>query len=128
MLPLRAPITALALLAAGLLTACSSEDDCYTCFELGSINVSVQDQSGAPVDGVVVEVMTRGGELQATETTPSLFQDPGKAHFLLVAGRDYRVRITAPSGYAVPSTQSNPVDTSVRKDRATDLGFTLKKE
>jgi len=127
MLPLRTSLIPLLLLTVAMLSACSS-DDCFTCFELGSINVSVRDQSGAPVDGVVVEVSTKGGELQATDTTPSFVHEPGGAWFLLVAGRDYRVRVRPPSGYLVPATQPNPVDVSVRKDRAADLNFTLHKE
>jgi len=126
MLPLRASITALVLVTVGL-TGCSPGDDCFTCFELGSITVSVRDQSEEPVDGVVVEVLTRGGELQAADTTPSFVHEPGAAWFLLVSG-EYRVRVRPPSGFVVPSSQNNPVDVSIRKDRATDLGFTLTKE
>ncbi|CAN5656175.1 hypothetical protein BH23GEM6_BH23GEM6_12260 [soil metagenome] len=94
-------------------------------FQLGTLDVLVQDQAGTGVNGVRVELLGSRGEPRDVQVTPFPgASGPGEARFI-VEPAQYQIRITPPVGYTIPSNQANPVPTSVRRSQMTQIEFRL---
>jgi hypothetical protein len=87
----------------------------------GYVNVSVVDQSGQPVPGVLL-VFTFANGIQGGGTTPA----SGEFTTGGVVGECW-ISITAPAGYAVPASQPNPLSVSVVEGPTIQMQITLTK-
>jgi hypothetical protein len=94
-------------------------------FELGTLEVLVQDQAGTGINGVRVELLSNRSEPRDVQITPFVGASaPGEARFI-VAPAQYQIRITPPSGYTIPSNQANPVPAEVRNGQLTQVQIRL---
>jgi|GEM_PF-5924564 len=96
-----------------------------TAFELGTLDVLVQDQAGNGVNGARVELLSSRGDPRDVQITPFPGAGGAGAARFIVAPDQYQLRVTPPDGYTVPSTQINPVPASVRNGRLTEIQFRL---
>jgi hypothetical protein len=87
----------------------------------GLVFVDVVDQSGQPVSGVVL-VFTDANGIQGGGTT----QASGEVFTESVVG-ECKISITPPSGYALPTSQPNPVSVTVVEGQAQHVNVTLTK-
>jgi hypothetical protein len=87
----------------------------------GVVFVDVVDQFGQPVEGVVLQYVFANG-LQAGGTTPSSGEIGNRG----VVG-ECRISVTPPSGYSVPTSQSNPISVTVLDGQAIHVNVTLTK-
>lgn len=86
------------------------------------LEVQVRTPSGEPVDGVRVEVLFPGDSVPSSEVTGSA----GSFTYIGTPPGVYRIGVPAPpTGFAVPSTQENPLLVDVVEDEETTVLLTL---
>lgn len=129
-------ITVRFLAVAGMLalTACSDPTANADYIPTGTLAVIVRDQSGAAVSGADVQVLDAMTPFLWRRGTSSpngvLWSDPagatGSGQTGLLGG-DYRIAVTAPTGYVVASDQANPVIAHIADKKTTSVTLNLTK-
>jgi hypothetical protein len=87
----------------------------------GVVYVNVADQTGQPVPGVVL-VFTFANTLELGGTTP----ESGEVVAEGLVG-ECKISIAPPPGYAVPTSQPNPVSVTIVEGQAPHVNVTLTK-
>ena len=123
----RAAITALVLISA----ACEpSTIDKFP--DPGHVLATVTDQNNAAVPGATVQLFfqlnyPQDGTLWRSAVTDGFGKAaPGETDGGVLPG-DYNAKIVAPTGYSVPSTQTNPIAITVQSNKTINLSYKLTK-
>ncbi len=128
--------TGRSLVVAGVLalTACGNPTANPDYIPTGTLAVVVRDQSGVAVSGADVQVLDAMTSFVWRRGTSSangvLWSDPagatqtGQTGLL---GGDYRIAVTAPTGYVVASDQANPVVAHIADKQTTTVTLKLTK-
>lgn len=126
-------VTGRSLFVAGMLTLATCRDPTANADYIpeGTLEVVVRDQSGAAVSGADVQVLDattsfvwRRGSSSANGV---LWRDPAQTGKIGLLGGDYRIAVTAATGYVVASDQANPVVAHIADKKTTTITFKLTK-
>lgn len=111
-----------ALLGIAVLAAAACSDDGGTAGPepTGTVQGSVEDETGAPVAGATV-TLTRSGSASRTATSGG----NGSFSFAQVEAGTWSLQVTAPGGYTVPSSQPNPQSITVTAGQTTTVTLKL---
>ncbi len=126
-------VTGRSLVVAGLLalTACGNPTANPDYIPAGTLAVVVRDQSGVAVSGADVQVLDAMTSFLWRRGTSSangvLWSDPGGATHTGLLGGDYRIAVTAPTGYVVAADQANPVVAHIADKQTTTVTLKLTK-
>lgn len=133
-------VTGRSLVVAGALalTACGNSTANADYIPTGTLVVVVRDQAGAAVSGADVQVLDRMSSFVWQRGTSGangsvLWRDRARADAQTgetqtgLPGGDYRIAVTAPTGYVVASDQANPVVAHIADKQTTTITLKLAK-
>ncbi len=132
-------VTGRSLVAAGLLAlaACGNPTANADYIPTGTLTVFVRDQSGSAVSGADVQVLDANNQFVWARGSSSangvlwVDRSRGDAQTGLtqtgLLGGDYRIAVTAPTGYVVASDQANPVVAHIADKQTTTATLKLTK-
>jgi len=98
----------------------------------GHVLATVTDQNNAPVPGANVQLFFQlnypqdGTMWRSAVTDGSGKAAPGETDGGVLPG-DYYVKVVPPTGYTVPSTQTNPIAISLQSNKTISLSYKLTK-
>lgn len=116
----------LALALACLIISCSGPTE-PSDYEFGRVDVNVRDTAGQPVNGVAVRLERRSGGIEDAGGLTGTAGLPGYYFFLHTASNNFRVAITAPTGYTLEANQTASVDVSFANEQTRTVNFVLRK-
>lgn len=94
----------------------------------GHVLATVTDQNNAAVSGATIQLLVlQDGLVWRSATTDGFGKaGPGETDGGVLPG-DYNAKIVAPTGYTVPSTQTNPIAITVQSNKTINLSYKLTK-
>ena len=93
-------------------------------YEFGRADVYVKDGSGTAINGVMVRLERRNGEVEDPGGQTGSVGLPGYYFFLRTSG-DFRIVITPPAGYTLAPGQTASRDFTFRRNQAETVNFVL---